>query len=57
MKAYCSFCRDEKGPLIAAPAGEIAFICCKCAESCIVLFIENLQRQKDSNKNGRIAKV
>lgn len=50
MRAYCSFCGDDKGPLIAAPAGEVAFICCRCAESCIILFIENLQKKEEAEK-------
>lgn len=46
MRPYCSFCRTEKGPLIAAPLGEVAFICEGCASSCIVLFIEAFQKEK-----------
>ena len=54
MKAYCSYCGAADVPLIAAPAGEVAFICCECVQSCLVLFIENLQSQKEKADNEGI---
>ena len=50
MKPYCSFCRTESGPLIEAPRGEVAFICCDCAKSCILIFIDNFKGQKRTEK-------
>jgi len=54
MKPYCSFCKTEKGPLIAAPLGEVAFICEACASNCITLFIEFFRKEKarEQAENG-----
>jgi ATP-dependent protease Clp ATPase subunit len=44
MQAACSFCDDEKGPLIVSKNG--AYICEHCALECSDIFEENREKQR-----------